>query len=70
MAPVATEQVPVENGVEKLKAAAAQRQTSAEDAFFNPFYSPAIADDGNDSYPYAKYKVDILPVIVTHNAKY
>jgi len=27
-----------------------------EETTFNPFYSPNIADDGNDQYEYAKYK--------------
>ncbi|KAI0052256.1 alpha-ketoglutarate-dependent sulfonate dioxygenase [Auriscalpium vulgare] len=28
----------------------------AQDKVFNPFYSPSIADDGNDSYKFAQYK--------------
>ena len=27
----------------------------------NPFYSPAIADDGDDTYKFAQYKVRGLP---------
>jgi sulfonate dioxygenase len=30
-----------------------------EETTFNPFYSPNIADDGNDQYEYAKYKVRV-----------
>ena len=55
MAPVATNesQAPVTNNgpVKAVKKAA--------EPLFNPFYSPAIADDGKDDYPYAQYKVSI-----------
>lgn len=28
-----------------------------EDTVFNPFYSPSISDDGDESYRFAQYKV-------------
>ena len=43
MAPVATsEHIEVASNSEKV---------------FNPFYSPSIGDDGNDSYKWSQYKV-------------
>ncbi|KZV63880.1 alpha-ketoglutarate-dependent sulfonate dioxygenase [Peniophora sp. CONT] len=56
MAPVATSEVPVENGVSQLKAARKVKDGDNSNALFNPFYSPAIADDGKDDYPHAQYK--------------
>ncbi|TFK49942.1 alpha-ketoglutarate-dependent sulfonate dioxygenase [Heliocybe sulcata] len=54
MAPVATnESAPVRDAAASLKAA---KKEEAEEKIFNPFYSPAIADDGDTSYKYAKYK--------------
>jgi hypothetical protein len=45
MAPVATaERAPTE-------------QNLKQEPVFNPFYSPSIADDGDASYEYARYKV-------------
>lgn len=57
MAPVATSEAPITNGVSQLKAARKVQDGDSSNALFNPFYSPAIADDGKDDYPYAQYKV-------------
>ncbi|KDQ53178.1 hypothetical protein JAAARDRAFT_39545 [Jaapia argillacea MUCL 33604] len=55
MAPVATtDKAPATNGNgngHPLKVRAQE-----EEVIFNPFYSPAIADDGDTSYKYAQYK--------------
>ena len=59
MAPVATTEAPVENGVSQLKATLKAQKEDSSNPLFNPFYSPAIADDGKDDYPYAQYKVSI-----------
>jgi hypothetical protein len=38
-------------------AQALENPKSQKDTVFNPFYSPSIGDDGNESYPHAEYKV-------------
>lgn len=50
MAPVAThDNAPAElDNVQALK-----------NSVFNPFYSPSIGDDGDQSYQYAQYKVSL-----------
>ncbi|KAI0311331.1 hypothetical protein OF83DRAFT_1069006 [Amylostereum chailletii] len=53
MAPVATnESTAPTNGTHPLKAA----KLNDDAGVFNPFYSPSIADDGNDTYKYAHFK--------------
>jgi sulfonate dioxygenase len=53
MAPVATsattERAPAESAL--------KQEPVKKEEVFNPFYSPNIADDGDDKYPFAKYKV-------------
>ena len=59
MAPVATNETPIENGASQLKATRKAQNGDSSNPLFNPFYSPAIADDGKDDYPYAQYKVSV-----------
>ncbi|KAI0028221.1 alpha-ketoglutarate-dependent sulfonate dioxygenase [Vararia minispora EC-137] len=57
MAPIATGERAPENNLASLKATAQRRvEEERSNPLFNPFYSPAIADDGDDSYPFAKFK--------------
>lgn len=49
MAPVATSRHP---DIETIKQEAAAQ-------LINPFYSPAIGDDGDDTYPYDEFKVSV-----------
>jgi sulfonate dioxygenase len=53
MAPVATstatERAPTESAL--------KQEPVGKETVFNPFYSPSIGDDGDDTYQYAKYKV-------------
>ena len=51
MAPVATE--PTRTSYDNVKSLKAD----ADEKIFNPFYSPSIGDDGDDSYEYTRYKV-------------
>lgn len=39
------------------------KPTVQAEKVFNPFYSPPGADDGDESYKYAEFKVDCLPSI-------
>jgi sulfonate dioxygenase len=58
MAPIATsttERAPAESALKQQPVK--QEEVFTEKKSFNPFYSPVIADDGNDEYPYSKYKV-------------
>lgn len=52
MAPVAT----IDRSQEDKSAVANSKAVNKQDVVFNPFYSPAIADDGNQEYKYAGYK--------------
>ena len=36
---------------------ATEKQQQNDEQLINPFYSPSTADDGNDQYKYAQYKV-------------
>ena len=56
MAPVATQapSAPVPTQVETLK----------QDAQFNPFYSPSIGDDGDETYKFKQYKVRPLRLAI------
>lgn len=57
MAPVATD--PDRNNANgtSIQALKSKLIKSADEPAFNPFYSPPDADDGNDDYEYAQYKV-------------
>lgn len=57
MAPVATSQT------EKTAAVHLKAQVDAS-AVFNPFYSPPIGDDGDDTYKYAQFKVCHLEYLI------
>lgn len=47
MAPVAVSETPTP----------AQANLKDDAKVFNPFYSPSIGDDGDDTYEHAQYKV-------------
>ncbi|KAJ7650086.1 hypothetical protein FB45DRAFT_974154 [Roridomyces roridus] len=51
MAPVATHET--SNAPEQTRAVALKKE---EAKVFNPFYSPSIGDDGDDTYEFAQYK--------------
>ena len=62
MAPVATEtqrsNVQDESTVKDLKAKInSENNVQKVIQSFNPFYSPSIADDGDKTYEYERYKV-------------
>lgn len=40
---------------------ATEKQRQNDEQLINPFYSPSTADDGNEQYKYAQYKVMCHP---------
>lgn len=57
MAPVATDPDRSSTNGTSIQALKSKLVKSEDEPAFNPFYSPPDADDGNDDYEYAQYKV-------------